>query len=788
MSVLKFFLEILLLSRWVGFKPSSCSHLEQTATSEWYPPYSFLFRACQNMVDRSDQKLLYAVELSSDPLLLHLIQHLHQTHIQTIVISDSGKLTRSVSHHVKNMIFNVNDFDELLSFILDSASQQEPIGINIINSTDSADRRTDREPPVKSFFSRSCIRVDTYFLWSGEGKTCDKTIDISSAELMDSSLPSDSVFNATRGLYVNKIWNSQNNLIFFLKNLCRNCSKPNAEPLRNAKYRQFANEIIGNRKMDLFDTMIFCFRFFWRFFRGQKTIICHPRGCEKYDPFTENLISFTDENDENFFDFSWINMHRKPMKVYIEYPRSGGLREVELVSWERLKLFHEIAVENLAKSVNCSPNFDVIGGSAVYEYYSEEEADLRYGVDLHLFGTRVNVSGSDLEKTDFFVSVGAGAICIAVPHSGFMSQGLVIFKSFTPIVWIFTLITIFIFSLFQYFLQYSQCELFNRLYSEAQRDDFRGTSSILIVYAYFVCGSPPSLNSGHLATGKILFSIFSFSTLIISTAFLSSMTTLLSNRVLYPEIDSLRTLDESDLLIETFNNPEVDSSFFENHDCSESLKAKLVNNYVFYIKELYKTTFPMAIALTNMSEVRRNFSITDEFVFNNWWVNISNVILSQFTSNAFLVGLPFMSNPRKNILIKLRINAEALDYHLVKECLMMYPLALSTPKNSFLYDKLNRVIAHLLETGHANRVLEDTSGDFVRWENSSATEEDGEPRAYDINDLQSAFIALIIGLFLSFLTFVGELLIDFFRNFFHVNFLRRINILRTRQVSNAWPF
>ena len=118
----------------------------------------------------------------------------------------------------------------------------------------------------------------------------------------------------------------------------------------------------------------------------------------------------------------------------------------------------------------------------------------------------------------------------------------------------------------------------------------------------------------------------------------------------------------------------------------------------------------------------------------------------------------------------------------------MYPLALSTPKNSFLYDKLNRVIAHLLETGHANRVLESTSGDFVRWENSSATEEDGEPRAYDINDLQSAFIALIIGLFLSFLTFVGELSIDFFRNFFRVNFLRRINILRPRQVSNAWPF
>lgn len=277
---------------------------------------------------------------------------------------------------------------------------------------------------------------------------------------------------------------------------------------------------------------------------------------------------------------------------------------------------------------------------------------------------------------------------------------------------------------------------------------------MLTVYAYFVCGSPPTLTLGRLVTGKMIFTIFSFSALIISTAFLGSMTTLLSNRVLYPEIDSLRTLEESDLFIETLNDLDMDIDFFAGR--LESLRGKLVKNYLFYESELFDQELYSSENLDFM-------------------LNVSH-IFSKSTSNAFLVGMPFMSNPRENVIILQTHLQEPVEYHLMKECLMMYPLTLPILKNSLFYDKLNQVIASMLETGHAGRILDDTTKDLIKWGNSSAREEHVEPRAYDMNDLQSAFFGLVVGLFLSFLAFVGELCIDFFQCSVPVKFLKRRNI------------
>lgn len=70
---------------------------------------------------------------------------------------------------------------------------------------------------------------------------------------------------------------------------------------------------------------------------------------------------------------------------------------------------------------------------------------------------------------------------------------------------------------------------------------------------------------------------------------------------------------------------------------------------------------------------------------------------------------------------------------------------------------------------------------FNEFGNYSSVVKDGaKPRAYSLDDLQSAFIGLIVGLFLSFLAFVGELSTDYFQNSVPVKFLRRVNILRPR--------
>ncbi|CAH0396172.1 unnamed protein product [Bemisia tabaci] len=332
--MLKHFIAVLSLSSLVEFKLLGFIHLQNTMSDEWGTPNSFALRACQNIVNQSQENLFYAVELNSDPIFVQFIQHLQNAFIQTIVISQDSKLTSSVfSYHRKNMIFIVNDVDELLDLIFYSTSQQKPLALNDAFSTDSVDYQTDGGFRLKKSYSHHCIKVDGHNLWSREGKTCHKTVGFSSAELRDGSILSDPVFNATRNLYTNKIWNSKNHLIFLLKNLRYDFSESSFELQQSSRHGKSANKTMNKREIDPFGSVIFCFKFFWRFFKGRKAIICHPQGCEKYDPFTENLISFEGENDDDFFDFSLTNMHRKPMTAYIDYRTKPNLYVVNPATW-----------------------------------------------------------------------------------------------------------------------------------------------------------------------------------------------------------------------------------------------------------------------------------------------------------------------------------------------------------------------------------------------------------------------------------------------------------------------
>lgn len=350
-------------------------------------------------------------------------------------------------------------------------------------------------------------------------------------------------------------------------------------------------------------------------------------------------------------------------------------------------------LEHFAKSVNCSVkyhNYEIVDIEDVYKNYFEVETGLKYGVDLHIFGSDFVAEEAYHSKIDFSVSFDNYAVCIATPRCGFMSQGLVIFKSFTPVVWVLTLLTIFCFGLVQYGIQYLQGEIFIHLYSETQREYFKISSSLLTVYAYFVCGRPPFLYLGRLITGKILFIIFSFSAIIISTAFLSSLTTLLSNRVSYPEIDSLQALEESDLLIQTTNAEKIaHEQIFDR----QKLREKLVSNLASYSTDIFIEAF----------NGRGAQDILDGGIFNRSSIQAqSNTVISILKSDAHLVTVLYTSAQRENILLQDFVFVrEALELHLVKECLLTYPVSFLLPKGSFFYDRFNQVVAQFFETGHS---------------------------------------------------------------------------------------
>ncbi|CAH0394782.1 unnamed protein product [Bemisia tabaci] len=480
--------------------------------------YSLAFSVCQNIANRTGLKLFYAVDEISDPSFQHLIQSLHETSIQIVSISHHSELTDAmVTDYRKNIIFNFNDVSELFNFIFNTILQSESLDLNseieegLEQSTNPAIYQTT------GYLPRFCIKIEElHYRWPREG--CREEINISSADLEHGSYLTDSVFNATRGFFRNKIWNFRNHLIFLLKNV--------DERIRGMTSKVLQYETLPNFEMGRNRTLSICFKFFWRFFKGQKTVICHPSGCERYDPFAENLIFYPhrgETDSKDFFAFSWTNMHKKSVLVSDDYSRQRGFQTVNHATWSNWYEFYFTVFEHLQHSANFTHKYWQPSPG-----YKIEDA-WKYDVCLIPFETGIVLEGTDYSQFDYSVSVDTSALCVATPHSGYMSQGLVIFESFSSVVWIFISVTIASLVIMQYVFQYSQCELFHRLYTDAEVDYYRETSALLTVYAYFICGSPPSLHLGHLFTGKVLFSILSFSTIIISTVFLSSMTTLLSD-------------------------------------------------------------------------------------------------------------------------------------------------------------------------------------------------------------------------------------------------------------------
>ncbi|CAH0386501.1 unnamed protein product [Bemisia tabaci] len=734
----------------------STSDLQRPKESKRESLHLLAFHVCQNIANRTDLKLFYTVDLDSDPSFQHLIQDLHGTSIQTISITHHGGMTDSmVTDQRKNIIFNFNDIDELFNFIFHTISPPESLKMNREMETGFEGSTENTVNQTKKTLPRYCIKVDEFHYFS-QREGCSKEVRITSSELENGSILSDSVYNATSGFYLNKIWNFRNHLIFLLKNV-GHCA------------REFPSKIFRNVTFPTFETnkrfnLILCFKFFWRFFKGQKTIICHPDGCEKYDPFTESLIFYQGwaQIHEDFLDFSWTNMHEKSILVIEDYSEPAGLRSFRIETWMSGSFFFDVVLENLVDAVNCT--LRTLGPYEIHKAEVRKNA-LKYDVSLLFFNNEIISEGTDYSELDISASVDTSALCIATPHSGYMSQGLVIFKSFSPLVWIFISATFASLTIMQYFYQYSQYALFPRLYTETEVDYYRDTSSLLIVYAYFICGSSPSLHLGRLFTGKVLFLIFSFSTIIISTIFLSGMTTLLSDRVLYPEIDSIRSLEESNMLIQTHKKENTETSIFDHLNLSESLRASLADNFYYYTDVVILELMEI---LSTYDPVLVNFAAIHDFFLNltdigNSVEKIDQNVRSITETDALLLGVPSSSTPQKNLRMRSFLNDQWYDYHLMVECLMTYPVIFTFAKNSFLFDRMDRMMAQYFETGHARRILGNISVMRQVELGVSYAENDPEPRAFNLDDLQSGFIGLVVGLFMSFLAFVGELLFDYFQ-------------------------
>ncbi|CAH0388280.1 unnamed protein product [Bemisia tabaci] len=241
------------------------------------------------------------------------------------------------------------------------------------------------------------------------------------------------------------------------------------------------------------------------------------------------------------------------------------------------------------------------------------------------------------------------------------------------------------------------------------------------------------------------------------------MTKFLQNRVSYPEIDSLETLDQSDLMYIQANYDDLDAlpSIFAQQNLSKSLIAKMATNFRHYESQILSEIFriaPSAIFTGDRDSFLKSDAERD--VFNQILRNAQ--ILAGY--DAHLVNLPFSLTSKESLVMKNSITQRYTGYHLMKECLMTYPLLLPFEKYAFIIDKLGQILFHFFETGHSSQLLRITLQDeYILVAKVPPMTSNEHPRAYNINDLQSAFIGLAVGLFLSILVFVAEVVVDIFQ-------------------------
>ncbi|CAH0383559.1 unnamed protein product [Bemisia tabaci] len=655
-----------------------------------------------------------------------------------------------------------------MSLVLYTVTKPSLLEENAKNTKSLETESMRTENQSKGILPLYCVTMDGRALWTLGDITCSEELRLSSADLEPNSILSNRVFHATRGLYINKIWNSKNYLIFMLKKF---------DPIhRHPAYTALLRTGNGMKKysvdLDPVARLVFCLKFFWRFFRGLKAVICHSHGCERYDPFTEKLISTEGGTDQNCFDFSWSDMHTKSVSTMFPDKDSHYLvSSLGSPTGAWINLLTDI-LNDFKRSVNCTLKIN-----HGYELFEDRfrpfdpEFGLKYDVDMQPFEFGLSLEGFNYSQYDFSVSVDTRSLCFATPHSSFMPQGLVIFESFSPPVWTLILITFISFCIILDGFHYLQCKVFYFLYSEAEIEYYRSSPSLLTVYAFFMCGSPANLRLGHLLTGKALFVIFSFSAFIITNAFLGCMTTLLSKRVLYPELDSLKALEESDLLIQTaLYTADSGKEMFYQQNLSEMLSAKLVDNLYHYYWKAFEE-----LALNDFGFYDGHVSSAHYNFTKNRIGAIEQNTLSMAAMDAVMVSVPFSSNRKENLCLKNAFQVE-IEYHMMQECLITYPLMIPFLKNSFLYEKLNRIIYQNMETGHTKIISEGFDIDFREFSSEGTHAEDAEPKPYDLNDLQSAFIGLIVGLLVSFLFFIAEVFTNLYPNAIIIRNLWKLKI------------
>ncbi|CAH0388891.1 unnamed protein product [Bemisia tabaci] len=267
----------------------------------------------------------------------------------------------------------------------------------------------------------------------------------------------------------------------------------------------------------------------------------------------------------------------------------------------------------------------------------------------------------------------------------------------------------------------------------------------MTIYRYILGIAQPRLILIEFMTGKIVFFVVVFSMMIFITLFQSGMFSLLSSMVRYEDIDTLREIEESDLMVQS-NNIESEMQFLGDDLEFDWIKMRLTDSYEFKCPRVSCFLNPIGDG-PYVAKVTANSNTT---------IQSKGEIDKILKSHAFLIRMTTLHTELRDLLYFNPATENKYEFHIVRERLMSYPLMYLMIRNAFYNEALNDMLFRVFESGTDNTLYEDytTGGDFQRFEES----ENNQARPFTLTDFRLAFVSLVLGWVLSGFCFALELL------------------------------
>ncbi|PSN44606.1 Ionotropic receptor 884 [Blattella germanica] len=410
--------------------------------------------------------------------------------------------------------------------------------------------------------------------------------------------------------------------------------------------------------------------------------------------------------DEYLFGYKFKNMngynlrvsiHDHTPKSFVELNADGTVKDVGGTDGKMLR-----TLSNLM-------NFGVILLSPTHKQHtnSSEIEEIIAGSASDLVDNRADISINSKfivkiqDELEYTYPHNKEALCIVVPKANIIPRSHGIFLPFDPCLWALCSMATVITAIFWYTIK---------------RIMFGNASFLNVIFhAVALCISVPIRSHIFQKHGRLLFFLWVYSSMIISTMYQSSLISSLVVPKFFKDVDTLQELDEKNLKLAMFPGLRNSALTSSTNRVRISLSQKTM-----------VTTQTLTSCLDNLIKNNDICCVYDEF------------------------SADFVVRQKKYIRNGVRL------LHVMDECLAWYPEAYRVRKDWPLLSRLNTLIQRIMESGLHTKWTNDIKCNAVRQEKLSLLSFNNNV-VLNLSHLQSAFYILTAGLCVSTLVFLREI-------------------------------